>query len=194
MKTDQDGLKRRTIVRRYIALFFVLLYSILSLGRHYEYRSTAFDLGIYNQAIYQYATGQGGPNTLRQVPHLLGDHAEFILFLFAPFYWLFGSYTLLIIQIIAVIVGGYGVYRLSWLETEDEYLSLAAMLMFFLSFGVISAIIFDFHSNVIGVMFLPWMFAAIKKNRILSYYVLFALFLLSKETLANLFFPDSSSS
>src|SRR5207249_10010788 len=114
----------------------------------------------YNQAIYQYAHREGGPNTIRQIPHLLGDHAEFILFFFAPLYWMLGSYTLLIVQIIAVLGGGYGVYRASRLETDDEVLSAGAMAIFFLSFGVISAVTFDFHSNVIWTMFLPWILVA----------------------------------
>ena len=42
--------------------------------------------------------------------NLLSDHFELYPILFAPFYYLFGSYTLLIFQVLAIGFGGFIVY------------------------------------------------------------------------------------
>ncbi len=167
-----------------IVAFFAMFYSLLSLVPHYNFRTFTYDLGIPNQTLYQYAHGESGPNTLRHVPHLLGDHLEITMFLFVPFYYLFGSYTLLVWQIAAVLFGGAGVYVLTKHHTNDTLLSVGAMTIFFLSFGVISAIIFDFHNNAIGIAFLPWMLWAWHKQKLRWHYLFLVLMILAKETFA----------
>lgn len=162
----------------------VILYALLSLVPHYNFRTHAYDLGIANQALHQWAHFQNGENTLHQVPNLWGVHLLFTILLFSPLYWLYGSYSLLIVQIIAVIGGGIGIYCLAKDHTKDEYLSIGAMSIFFLSFGVISAMIFEFHNNVLGMAFLPWLMLAWRKGKMKTHYLLLALLILAKETLA----------
>jgi uncharacterized membrane protein len=63
---------------------FGAVYVSLSIVAHYFFRSNAFDLGIFNQAMYLYAHGEVGPNTVRGVTTLLQDHAEILLPLLSP--------------------------------------------------------------------------------------------------------------
>lgn len=169
-----------------VFIFFAAFYAFISLGRHYSYRSTAFDLGIYNQALYRYAHFTTGPNTILRMDNLLGDHFEVLMLLLSPFYWIFGSYTLLVVQLTAILIGGYGIYLLAKDTTGDDWLSLGTTVIFFLSFGLFGAMVFDYHNNVIGAMFLPWMLLAIRQKKWKRFYLMFLFFLLAKETLALL--------
>lgn len=162
---------------------FVVLLSLVSIVPHVFFRTNAFDLGIFNQTLSHYAHFKFGPNTLREVPTLLADHLEFILFLFAPLYWIFGSYTLLLVQIAAIIFGGYGIYLLLKTETNDAFLTLGGVVIFYLFFGLYQALAFDYHNNVVGTMFIPWMFYFFSQKKFFWYYFFLFLFLASKENL-----------
>ncbi|MSU76450.1 DUF2079 domain-containing protein, partial [Patescibacteria group bacterium] len=56
----------------------VVFYAALSIAPYATYRSNAFDLGIFNQAIYHYAHLQPATSTIRGVNNLLGDHFELL--------------------------------------------------------------------------------------------------------------------
>lgn len=163
---------------------FLGIYTAISIIRHYTFHSNAFDLGIFNQTLYSYAHLKLGPNTLRGISILLGDHFEPILFLFAPLYWVFGSYTLLIVQIGFVMLGGLGTYLLLMRETKNEKLSITGSILLFLSFGLLQAMAYDYHNNVIGAMLIPWLFYFIKTKNFRWYYIILVLFLMTKENLA----------
>src|SRR5688572_26649804 len=86
-----------------IILFFACVYFSISIYNHYNFRTFAFDLGIKNQVLWDYAHGRMNYNSL--MPELdgkvnvLANHFEPVLFIFAPLYYIFGSYTLLLVQI-----------------------------------------------------------------------------------------------
>ena len=163
---------------------FAIIYAALSLVGHYNFHTNAYDLGIFNQGLYHYAHGELGPNTLRHVATLLGDHFELAPLLVAPLYYLFGTYTLLLVQITAILAGGYGVYRLVSRETGSRVVAITALLIFYLFFGVYSALSFDYHNNVLGAMLLPWLLLTLRQQQFRAYYVLLGAFLLCKENLA----------
>lgn len=173
----------KLIVLTIVVIFFVL-YSLVSLVPHYNFRTTAWDLGIFNQAIYHYSHFKLGPNTICGSSILLGDHFELILFLFSPLYWIFGSYTLLLIQIFAILFGGIGVFLFLKEKTKDKILSIAGLVLFYLFFGIFNSLAFAYHNNVIGIMFLPWMLYFLKKENIGLYYLFFCLSLICREDIA----------
>ncbi|MBD3299891.1 MAG: DUF2079 domain-containing protein [Candidatus Moranbacteria bacterium] len=171
-----------------IVLFFLIIYSAFSLVNHYNFRTNAYDLGIFNQALYQYSHFESGPNTVRGVSNLLGDHFEPILILFSPFYYFFGSYTLLIVQVFLIILGGIGVFYLLELKDCGKFLAYGGVLIFFLFFGIYDALSFDYHNNVSGIMLLPWLLYFFYKRQFKLYFGLLFLFLLFKENLSLIAF------
>ena len=94
----------------------------------------------------------------------LSDHFDLYLMLLSPLVYVFGTYTLLIVQIAAVLLGGWGVYKLIGLYTDDDGMPLLAMAAFLFSFGVIHPFAFDYHSNVLTAMMLPWMLYFLKQK------------------------------
>src|ERR1035437_8125244 len=144
----------------FAVIFFAIVYSLLSLVNHYNFRTYAYDLGLHNNALYDYAHFRFNNCTLLQpqLNNFLSVHFELFTILLAPFSYVFGTYTLLIFQIAAVLFGGFGVYKYIREISSSEKISFLAQLHFYFFYGIFSALNYDFHSNVIGAMFVPWFF------------------------------------
>ncbi|HET9870349.1 MAG TPA: DUF2079 domain-containing protein [bacterium] len=63
-------------------------YAALSLFRHWHLESSAYDLGIQDQAVWHYSRFQVPSDSITQFHDLLGDHFSPVMALFAPLYWL----------------------------------------------------------------------------------------------------------
>src|ERR1700704_3553054 len=73
-----------------LAAAYFLTYSALSVLRHESYHSYGFDLGLFDQVIWNTTQGRPFESTMGHgipVPHShLGDHFSPILWLLVPFY------------------------------------------------------------------------------------------------------------
>jgi uncharacterized membrane protein len=95
----------------------------------------------------------------------------------------------LIVQIIAVIAGGVGVYKFfSSGGSEHQTVAIWAALFFYLFFGVFAAISYDYHSVVVASSIIPWFLIAIR-NRKFNVSILLCVFMLvSQEDFAVFLF------
>lgn len=182
---QQYSTKQKLTIYSIVGLF-ALIFCSISLVNHYSFRTFAFDLGIYNNMLYSYAHFKLNYTPLQQplVYHAFADHFEPIFFLFAPFYWIFGSYTLLIIQIILVIFGGIGAMKFAQLHSNNNILSITILIQFYAMWGVYSALAFDFHNNITAAMLVPWVMVFAQQKNIKALIIAWALILLSKENMA----------
>ncbi len=166
---------------------FALIYSLISIVNHYQFRTYSLDLGVFNNALYSYAHFKSNyliPTSNVSGTNFLGDHFSPITFLYAPFYYLFGSYSLLIIQIASVLFGGAGIYSYCKLKFPAGYIPLIITFQFFGIWGIYSALSFDFHNNVVGAMLVPWLVYFHEKNKKNLFLIFFVLILISKENMA----------
>ena len=169
-------------------ILVLLVYSSISLVNHYMFRTSAFDLGIFNHAMYDYAHLRFNEASVMlgfvEINNLLADHFSILQIFFSPLYYLFGTYTLLIIQIAFVMYGSYGIKRYISLFTQDPLIPILAQLHFFVSFGVIAALGFDYHDSVVAASFVPHLlyYADLKEWK--SVIILSALILLCRVELA----------
>lgn len=174
----------KAVPEKYLfVLAFALIYSLVSLVNHYFFRTYALDLGLYSNALYDYAHFQWNDSTtFKQVPeNLMGDHFDFYLMIYSPLVWIFGSYTLLIIQIVSVLFGGLGVHRYF---RENRFQAALAQLFFYSFFGVFIALSYDFHDSVVVAMLVPWLFVFTKERK-MKWAAFFVVFLwLGKENSA----------
>lgn len=163
-----------------------VLYCLISLVNHYLFKTYALDLGLYTHFMYEYAHFRRADLFMidMEPQSALSAHFDLYLILLSPLVYVFGSYTLLVIQIAAVLFGGYGVYKLILLYTDDDLLPLLAVVSFFFSFGVIHALSYDYHSNVVSAMMLPWMLYCLKKGRFIGASVFAVLLVIGKENLS----------
>ncbi len=167
-----------------VVLVFGTIFCLISLVNHYNFRTHAFDLAINNQAIYHYSKFRWDANTIMNKSNILSDHFSLYEMFVSPFRWLFGSYTLLLFQIIMILLGGIGTYELVKMNTRDNLLSLLALVFFFSVWGIYSALSFDYHDNVTGTMFVPWFFYYFQRKKYLPMFIFFTLILISKENMA----------
>jgi uncharacterized membrane protein len=154
--------------RFYIVLLFTIVYCLISLVNHYNFRTYAFDLGIYNNSIYQYSHLNNNPHpyVYWHVTNFLGDHFALYTIIFSPLAYLFGSYTLLYLQIAAIIFGGIGVYKIVKLKYPNTFLPEISLFHFYTFYGIYSALAYDYHDNVVASMFIPWLILALLNNNI----------------------------
>ena len=179
--------KQHTIVALTLLLFGIL-FSMLALVNHFQMRTVTYDIGIYTHAIYRYShllpadcslfMPEGGEQLL------LSDHFDLLLPLLSPLSYLFGTYTLFIVQIIAILFGAYGVYRLIMSVSGKHLLSWAAMLAMLSCFGVWHALGSDYHSNVIAASLLPWFIYLCYSKRHAVALVVMLIMCITKETSA----------
>lgn len=164
----------------------LLFFCLISLPNHYHLRTFAFDLGIYNNSVYQYSHLFNNQHPLANgsVTNFLGDHFAFYTILFSPFYYLFGNYTTLLFQIVAIVFGGYGIYKLVKIICPLKYMAELAMLQFYFFFGFQSALSYDYHDNVIAAALLPWFFYFVKIQHIKKTILFAFLILIGKENMA----------
>jgi uncharacterized membrane protein len=170
-----------------VIIFFGIIYCCISLVNHYNFRTYAWDLGINNNAVYDYAHFRWNDCMLMQPQYknILSDHFTLYPILISPFYWLFGSYTLLLFQIVAILFGGAGIYRyFSLYNTKHDHLPLLAMIHFLSVWGIYSALSFDYHDNVVSAMLVPWLFYYHRQLKLKAFYLLVLLICIGKENMA----------
>ena len=181
-----EELKQKKLVLS-ILFFFALIYCLISIVNHYKFRTYALDLGLYSNLMYDYSHFRMSHYSIVHgfYPHNpLADHCDLLIPLLSPLYWLFGTYTLLIIQIAAILFGGYGVYIYFKERTDKKFLPELAMIHFFCIWGIYSALAYDYHSNVVGAMFVPWLLHYFDKRNYRLTALFFILLIFSKENMS----------
>lgn len=179
---------RRNTTVTLAAVFTVagVLYALISMVNHYLFKTYALDLGLYTHALYDYSHFRVDDCSMfkAEPQSILSDHFDLYLVVLSPLLYVFGSYTLLIVQIVAVLLGGWGVYKLIGLYTDDEWMPVFASAALFFSFGIIHALSFDYHSNVLTAMMLPWLLFFLKKRRFVLASMFVVLFVIGKENMS----------
>ncbi len=188
LETGTEYLNRNKFMLFIIIFIYFLIYSSISLVNHYYFRTTGWDLGLFNNALYDYIHLQWNKPTLLlpyyDLPNRLADHFSLTYIFFAPFYYIFGSYTLLIVQIVFVIIGGIGIYKLVLFITRKKLIATLAVIHFFSMWGIFSALAYDYHDNVIAAMVVPWFFYFVYKNQFWKASFIAFFILIAKENMA----------
>jgi len=165
----------------------VILYSLISLVNHYLFRTYALDLGLYTNAAFKYAHFQlADSNMIKEYfEPILGGHFDLYLILFSPLIYLFGTYSLLIVQIIALIIGGVGVYNyFQLIGCKNNKTPILATIYFYSFFGVFGAISYDYHSIVVACSIVPWFFASVHRDKKALSTILLFFMLVSQENIS----------
>ena len=168
-------------------ILFAIIYCLISVVDHYQFKTAALDLGLYNNALYSFSHFKSNYFTLdlkASGVNFFGDHFSPITYLYVPFYYIFGSYTRIIIQIASILWGGYGVYKCCKRKFPTGYIPLIITFQFFGIWGIYGALSFDFHHNVVGAMVVPWLIYFYETQRKKNFLLCFILVLTSKENMA----------
>lgn len=186
MKINTGRIFSPTVITVVIFIVFALIYCLISLVNHYQLRTYAADLGIFEHAVYSFSRFRADYITLNMdgnSPSFLGDHFSPVVILFVPFYWLFGSYGLLIAQILVVLAGGLGVYKVTRHLSSLSWLPVLVSLNYFSIVSIYSALAFDFHTNVVAAGLFPWLIYYYYTHKKTLVVLFFLLIILCKETM-----------
>lgn len=161
-------------------------YMLITFVNHYCFRTYALDLGAYTNALYDYAHfSWNDSSSFNPTPeNLLADHFDLYLPLISPLVWIFGTYTLLVVQLVAILAGGLGVYRYFAFRFPDSNIARFALVYFLGFFAILAAFSFDYHSSVVASMIVPWLLLAFRKRQIRRIIILTLLLLVAKENMA----------
>ena len=95
-------------------MIYIIIFGVVTSLRHYNFQTQAWDLGIFDQVVWNIANGNGMSTTLEFVQNHFAVHMSPILYLLAPGYMLFPSpYFLLILQTLALALGAWPLYLLA---------------------------------------------------------------------------------
>lgn len=172
---------QRLLIAWIVSLF--LLYSTLSLLRHNHFQSGGFDLGLYDQAVWQYSRFLKPYNTIKE-RHILGDHLTLTLPLLAPLFWFWNDVrALLIFQAFWVSFSSFAIYKLCQTRKFSPLVSLIPSFIYSLFYGLQYAVFFDFHPVIIGVGLISWLVYFLESKQKRLFLVTLVLLILTQENM-----------
>jgi uncharacterized membrane protein len=95
----------------------------------------------------------------------------------------FGTWTLLVVQWVSILTGAWGTLLLLRAKGSSEVMAQLGMTIMLLYFGVFAAMAFDYHSNVVATMIVPWFLLALERERPMRAVLLFLAILAGKESM-----------
>ncbi len=162
-------LKRTVTDANFLVIVFIIAYAIFfsyyTILKHNAFQTSAYDLGIYMQSLWNTIHGNGLFYTTLWEGSRFAAHFEPILFFILPIYAAFPkAETLLILQSVILALGALPVY---WLARDElgkkaGVVFAAAYLLYPALHGVNS---FDFHGSALAIPVLLFCFYAFKKGR-----------------------------
>lgn len=174
---------KKNITILFICLLFSIVYSALSVIHHKHFLSGGFDLGIYDQAVWQYAHFLYPFNTIK-MRMILGDHLTLTLSLLAPLYYLWDNVQILLIfQATWISFSGLAIFKYLLLRRFTNFQSLVLSCLYLLFYGIQFAIYFDFHPVVIGVGLLAWILYFWESEKWKFYIISTILLLITQENM-----------
>ncbi|MFE6847316.1 DUF2079 domain-containing protein [Streptomyces sp. NPDC057686] len=148
-------------------MFAFGVYACLSIRLHQRLQTTAYDLGIFEQAVRSYAHLRLPVSELKGPGfQLLGDHFSPVLATLAPLYRLWPSpITLLIAQAALFAIAVVPLAR--WAECSlGRAGAVAVTAVYGASWGIAQAVGFDFHEVCFAVPLLAFSLAALGRGRL----------------------------
>ncbi len=159
-----------------IIIFYCGLFGTMSILKYSSFHTTFFDLGIYDNAIWNIAQGD--------LSYLIGAHFRPIMGVYALFYKLFPSaITLLLLQTLAIGISAVPLYYIARKKLRSSYCALLVVVIYFLYSPVQYNNLINFHADhlIILLMFLAFYF--LEKNKPLAFFLVCLPALFLKESL-----------
>jgi uncharacterized membrane protein len=183
---------RFQIAREHLGLLILIglcaiTFACLSVVRHYTFNTAAYDLAMYDQAVWN--TSQGRPfeinlleDTMPGLTNKLGDHVELILLPVAALYRLRSNPdVLLVVQAIALAALIWPLYQLVRHRSHSVWLAGIAVALYLLHPGMWNALLFDFHPVTLGAAFLIFALWMLVQRKHLAALIFAVLAMMCKE-------------
>jgi len=144
------ALRPRRVVAVGVAAY-ALLFSFVTVTRHFTFATHALDLGYYVQLTWNLARGAGPYVSLPEM-HAWGDHLSPIMYAFVPAFWIApGPVPLLTAQSVALALGAVAVFGLARARLGDERPAAAFALLYLASPSLQGINVRDFHAAALAI-------------------------------------------
>lgn len=147
-------------------VLFAALFGSLGVQHHRNFGTWAFDMGIYDQALWLVSRGKSW-NTVRGLD-VWGHHVNLIAYLFAPFYWLgAGPSFLYVVQATVLGAGAIPTYLIARRRLGSPWYALAFAVAFLMYAPLQWIANANFHPEalVITPFLFAWYFALERRWR-----------------------------
>ncbi|HEY2042766.1 MAG TPA: DUF2079 domain-containing protein [Jatrophihabitans sp.] len=163
------------------------VYTLFALLGHRQFNTAGYDLGIFDQAVRQYAHFHAPMVALKGPGYnIFGDHFHPIIAVAAPLYWIWDNpQTLLILQSALIAVSVPVIYRFARRRTSAR-VSLTICFSYAFSWAFQTMVNFSFHEVAYGVPLLALAIDALDRNADRQLLVYSGLLLLVREDMGIL--------
>lgn len=145
---DKIRIKKPVKILKIMVAVFWIVFAAQGLILHRELGTLACDYGIYDQTLWQMAYNHSLINTVNNFGHAFGAHFQPILFLLAPFYWLWNNAGMLILLEVSVVaLGAIPVFRIAQRRFGNNVFSLSLVFAYLMFVGNRGALSFPFHPS-----------------------------------------------
>lgn len=168
----------------YLTLLYFTVMSAYVTVKYYSFSYFNFDLASQAQAMQQILQGSLFSSIIGS--SFLAEGGRFILFLLSPFYLLFRSpLFLLYLQNLFIAISGIVIYRIALLQLKPKWAFLTALL-FLIHPAILCAQFYEFHTEVLAVLFLSIMILAFLREKY-KFFILFSILaMMCKENISLL--------
>jgi len=169
-----------------LLILFSVIYIFMSVKTHLNFETYGWDLGVFDQGIWQWSKFIFPYSSFTDLPWL-ADHFHLILVLVAPFYWIYSSaITLVSVQAVVTCLGAIPLYLLSKRITKNYLFSLVISLSYFLFYSLQWHIFSGFHELTFLPLTLGFVMYFYETRNTKLYWLSFFLALLVKEEIGLL--------
>lgn len=189
---DRDSVQHRAAVHgnratRFALIIVVCIYVVTAARLNFrmcERFGMAFDMAIYNQAVWLISRGHPAFVTVRGM-HLMADHFTPILYFIAPVYRVWSSPNLLLgLQCLAIGLCAVPIYHIALHYTTSSYVALGAAVAFLLNPATQFITLDEFHPETLSAPLLLCAFFYLHTRRVTPMLVALGCTCLAKETLS----------
>jgi len=188
------GLERIKVVLCLCIVFYVVVFSILTILRHYAFKTQAWDLGIFTQSFWTTLNGKGlFYHTCELIIHpsgsFFGVHFSPVLFLILPLYWLLPtSETLLVLQSLVLALAAIPICKLAKENLGGKFYGLVFAIAYLVYPATQTVNLYDFHVQAFLPLFLAFTIYYVFKESWAKYFLFMFLALMVEEHAAQVFF------
>ncbi|MCP4424525.1 MAG: DUF2079 domain-containing protein [Chloroflexi bacterium] len=164
-----------------MTLGWAVVLAAFAIARHERLNSSAYDLAIKSQVIWNTYQGRFFASSI-EVEHYLGDHVQLIMLLLAPLYGIWANVEILLITQSALLsLGAIPIYRIARRTLDHHALALVFAIAYLLYPVVGFVNRFDFHPLTFVILFLLLAFDFLEINRLKWANVFIVLALICRE-------------
>lgn len=140
-----------------ILILYSIVFSFLAIRNHELYQTFGWDLGFFDQLLWQASRGNlNFVSTIGNI-NILGDHFQPIIYLLAPLYWIWDNVAVILtVQVLLVTAAAVPLFLLAKQKTRSEPVGLAVSAAYLLFSGTQFTITNEFHQSAFIPLLMSW--------------------------------------